>query len=81
MLKKVFRGALSKIELAKLRWDCGIGRGQTLTTRAAPLASAYHQLQRIDLGPERDSGLGPVLHPGDNPRYVNAKDMLSLSFL
>ena len=52
-----------------------------------PLARAYHLLQRIDLGPERDSGGGPLLefnvgsHPGDNTHYVNAKDMLSLSLL
>jgi hypothetical protein len=52
-----------------------------------PLARAYHLLQRIDLGPERDSGRGPLLefnvgsHPGDSTHYVNAKDMLSLSLL
>ena len=52
-----------------------------------PLAKAYHLLQRIDLGPDRDSGRGPLLefnvgsHPGDNTHYVNAKDMLSLSLL
>ena len=52
-----------------------------------PLARAYHLLQRIDLGPKRDSGRGPLLefnvgsHPGDNTHYVNAKDMLSLSLL
>jgi hypothetical protein len=42
---------------------------------------------KIDLGPERNSGRGPLLefsegsHPGDNTLYVNAKDMLSLSLL
>ena len=52
-----------------------------------PLARAYHLLQQIDLGPERNSGRGPLLefnvgsHPGDNTHYVNAKDMLSLSLL
>jgi hypothetical protein len=52
-----------------------------------PLARAYHLLKTIDLGPERDSGRGPLLefnvgsHPGDNTHYVNAKDMLSLSLL
>ena len=52
-----------------------------------PLARAYHLLQKIDLGPERDSGRGPLLefnvgsHPGDSTHYVNAKDMLSLSLL
>jgi hypothetical protein len=56
-------------------------------TQGGPLAKAYHLLQRIDLGPERDSGRGPLLefnigsHPGDNTHYVNAKDMLSLSLL
>ena len=46
-----------------------------------------HLLQKIDLGPERDSGRGPLLefnvggHPGDNTLYVNAKDMLSSSLL
>ena len=52
-----------------------------------PLARAYHLLQRIDLGPARESGCGPLLefnvgsHPGDSTHYVNAKDMLSLSLL
>ena len=52
-----------------------------------PLARAYHLLEKIDLGPERNSGRGPLLefnvgsHPGDNTLYVNAKDMLSLSLL
>jgi hypothetical protein len=52
-----------------------------------PLAKAYHLLQRIDLGPERDSWRGPLLefnvgsHPGDSTHYVNARDMLSLSLL
>ena len=52
-----------------------------------PLARAYHLLQRIDLGPERDLGRGPRLefnvgsHPGDSTHYVNAKDKLSLSLL
>jgi hypothetical protein len=52
-----------------------------------PLARAYHLLQRIDLGPSRDSGRGPLLefnigsHPGDSTHYVNAKDLLSLSLL
>jgi hypothetical protein len=42
---------------------------------------------RIDLGPSRDSGRGPLLEfnvgsrPGDSTHYVNAKDMLSLSLL
>ena len=42
---------------------------------------------KIDLGPERDSGRGPLLeynigsHPGDNTHYVNAKDKPSLSLL
>ena len=52
-----------------------------------PLAGAYHLLEKIDLGPARDSGRGPLLefnvgsHPGDSTHYVNAKDMLSLSLL
>jgi hypothetical protein len=52
-----------------------------------PLARAYHLLEKIDLGPERDSERGPVLdfnigsHPGDSTHYVNARDMLSLSLL
>ena len=52
-----------------------------------PLARAYHLLEKIDLGPARDSGRGPLLefnvgsHPGDSTHYVNAKDMLSLSLL
>ena len=43
--------------------------------------------KKIDLGPRRDSGRGPLLefnegsHPGDNTFYVNAEDMLSLSLL
>ena len=43
--------------------------------------------QKIDLGPARDSGRGPLLefnigsHPRDSTHYVNAKDMLSLSLL
>ena len=51
------------------------------------LARAYHLLQRIDLGPERDSGRGPLFefnvgsHPGDSTHDVNATDMLSLSLL
>ena len=55
--------------------------------KGGPLAKAYHLLQRIDLGPQRDSARGPLLefnvggHPGDNTHYVNAKDMLSLSLL
>jgi len=42
---------------------------------------------KIDLGPDRNSGSGPLLefnvgsHPGDSTHYVNAKDMLSLSLL
>ncbi|MGV7216854.1 hypothetical protein [Bradyrhizobium sp. UFLA05-112] len=56
-------------------------------TKGGPLAKAYHLLEKIDLGPARDSGRGPLLefnvgsHPGDNTHYVNAKDMLSLSLL
>ena len=52
-----------------------------------PLARAYHLLQKIDLGPERNSKRGPLLdfnigsHPGDSTHYVNARDMLSLSLL
>ena len=52
-----------------------------------PCARAYHLLEKIDLGPERNSEHGPLLefnegcHPGDNSFYVNAKDMLSLSLL
>ncbi len=52
-----------------------------------PCAKAYHLLRRIDLGPERDSGRGPLLefhkgsHPGDSSHWVNAKDKLSLSLL
>jgi hypothetical protein len=52
-----------------------------------PLARAYHLLEKIDLGPARGSGRGPLLefnvggHPGDSTHYVNAKDMLSLSLL
>ena len=52
-----------------------------------PLARAYHLLKKIDLGPERNSGRGPLLefnvgsHPGDSTHYVNAKDKLSLSVL
>ena len=52
-----------------------------------PLARAYHLLEKIDLGPDRNSGSGPLLefnvgsHPGDSTHYVNAKDMLSLSLL
>ena len=55
--------------------------------KGGPLARAYHLLQRIDLGPERDSERGPLLefnigsHPGDSTHYVNAKDILSLSLL
>jgi hypothetical protein len=55
--------------------------------QGGPLARAYHLLKRIDLGPECNSGRGPLLefnigsHPGDNTHYVNAKDMLSLSLL
>lgn len=55
--------------------------------KGGPLARAFHLLQKIGLGPERDSGPGPLLefnigsHPGDNTHYVNAKDMLSLSLL
>lgn len=55
-----------------------------LDITGGPLARAYHLLQRIDLGPERDSGRGPLLefnvgsHPGDSTHYVNAKDMLWL---
>ena len=50
-----------------------------------PCARAYQLLEKIDLGPERNSG--PLLEfnegfrPGDNTRAVNAKDMLSLSLL
>ena len=53
----------------------------------SPLARAYHLLHKIDLGPERSSGRGPILdfnigsHPGDSTHYVNARDMLSLSLL
>jgi hypothetical protein len=56
-------------------------------TTGGPLAKAYHLLQGIDLGPESDSGCGPLLefnvgsHPGDSTHFVNAKDMLSLSLL
>ena len=52
-----------------------------------PLARAYHLLEKIDLGPERAAGRGPLLefnvggHPGDSTHYVNAMDMLSLSLL
>ena len=52
-----------------------------------PLARAYHLLKKIDLGPECNSGRGPLLefnvgsHPGDSTHFVNAKDMLSLSLL
>ena len=53
-----------------------------------PLARAYHLLQRIDLGPERDfrartasSSSTWGRHPGDSTHYVNAKDKLSLSLL
>jgi hypothetical protein len=55
--------------------------------QGGPLARAYHLLKRIDLGPECNSGRGPLLefnigsHPGDNTHYVNATDMLSLSLL
>ena len=55
--------------------------------KGGPLVRAYHLLQRIDLGSERNSGRGPLLefnvgsHPGDSTRYVNAKNMLSLSLL
>jgi hypothetical protein len=55
--------------------------------KGGPLARAYHLLQKIDLGPERDSARGPLLefnigsHPGHSTHYVNAKDMLSLSLL
>ena len=44
-------------------------------------------IQRIDLGPSRDTGRGLLLefnvgsHPGDSTHYVNAKDLLSLSLL
>lgn len=52
-----------------------------------PLARAYHLLQKIDQGPQLGSERGPLLefnigsHPDDSTHYVNAKDMLSLSFL
>jgi len=52
-----------------------------------PLARAYHLLNKIDLGPDRNSGRGPLLefnigsHPCDSTHYVNAKDLLSLSLL
>jgi hypothetical protein len=55
--------------------------------KGGPLAGAYHLLQRIDLGPSRDAGRGPLLefnvgsHPGHSTHYVNAKDLLSLSLL
>ena len=55
--------------------------------QGGPLARAYHLLQKIDLGPKRNSERGPLLefnigsHPGDSTHYVNAKDMLSLSLL
>ena len=44
-------------------------------------------LQRIDLGPSRETWRGPLLefnvgsHPGDSTHYVNGKDLLSLSLL
>jgi len=47
-----------------------------------PLARAYHLLNKIDLGPDRNSGRGPLLefnvgcHPGDSTHYVNAKDKI-----
>ena len=56
-------------------------------TTGGPLAKAYHLLHKIDLGPESNSGRGPLLefnvgsHPGDNTHYVNATDKLSLSLL
>jgi hypothetical protein len=52
-----------------------------------PCARVYQLLEKIDLGPERNSGCGPLLEfhegfrPGDNTFAVNAKDMLSLSLL
>ena len=52
-----------------------------------PLARAYHLLEKIDLGPDSNSGRGPLLefnmgsHPGDSTHFVNATDMLSLSLL
>src|SRR5262245_6508914 len=52
-----------------------------------PCAKARHLLRKIDLGPDRTSGRGPVLefhegaHPGDSSFWVNAKDKLSLSLL
>jgi len=52
------------------------------------LAKAYRLLRKIDVGPDRYSGRGPLLefhegdrHPGDNSIFVNAKDQLSLSLL
>jgi hypothetical protein len=59
-----------------------------LESTGGPCARAYDLLKKIDLGPERNSGRGPLLefyeggfHPGDNTFAVNAKDMLSLSLL
>jgi hypothetical protein len=53
-----------------------------------PWAKAYRLLEKIDLGPDRASGRGPLLefhegdaHPGDDTIRVNARDKLSLSLL
>ena len=55
--------------------------------KGGPLAKAYHLLQKLNLGPSRDTGRGPLLefnvgrHPGDSTHYVNATDLPSLSLL
>ena len=52
-----------------------------------PFARAYHLLEKIDIGPECETGRGPLLEfnvgarSGDNTRDVDAKGMLSLSLL
>jgi len=53
-----------------------------------PLAKAYRLLRKIDVGPDRYSGRGPLEfheggdgHPGDSSFWVDAKDQLSLSLL
>ena len=57
-------------------------------TKNSPSARAYHLLRKINVGPDRKSGHGPLLefhegdaHPGDNSLWVDAKDQLSLSLL
>jgi hypothetical protein len=54
----------------------------------SPTANAYSLLSQIDVGPTLRSARGPLLefhvgdnHPGSNQRWVNARDMLSLSLL